>query len=301
MTCYFPVTGYRSKDLTKNGKRKLTFSPQTGYVDLPVTVPCGNCIGCRIERSRQWAVRCVHEAQFHEEKCFLTLTYSDEKLPPGGTLVKKHFQDFMKRLRKRSGGKIKFFHCGEYGDTTNRPHYHALIYGLNFADRKFYKTTPQGHKTYTSELLDTIWGHGQCQIGELTFDSAAYTARYIMKKVTGEKAQAHYMSLIPETGEVIQREPEYITMSKGIGQTFYETYTSDLYPEDFVVHGGKKLGVPKYYDKRLAVANPKALEKIKRKRIRKAATRAADNTPERLAVRRTVKESKLKTLSRNSI
>ena len=98
MACYHPMQGYRSAEVTKNGKRKIVFSPQKGYIDLPVKVACGQCIGCRLERSRQWAVRCMHEASMHMFNSFVTLTYDDDHLPEYNSLNYKHFQDFMKRL-----------------------------------------------------------------------------------------------------------------------------------------------------------------------------------------------------------
>lgn len=300
MPCYSPLTGYRSQTLTKNGKRKLTFSPQSGYVDLPQTVPCGQCIGCRLERSRQWAVRCVHEAQSHVDKCFVTLTYDDEHLPPGRTLVKADFQKFMKRLRKQTGEKIRFFHCGEYGDLDARPHYHALLFGIDFPDKKPHSTNGQGDVIYKSETLERIWGKGFCTIGALTFETAAYTARYIMKKVTGENAIHHYETVDSASGEIIQRQPEYITMSlkPGIGGDWFDKFSSDLYPSDFVVIRGQRQGVPKFYDRKVERDDPALLQRIKRKRIRSASKHKADQTPERLAVRQEVKLSQIKTLSR---
>lgn len=102
MPCYHPIQGWKSRFPNQKGKRPIVFK-QNSYADLdsPVTLACGRCIGCRLEYSRQWAVRCVHEASLYDDNCFITLTYDNENLPEGGTLVKKHFQDFMKRLRKK--------------------------------------------------------------------------------------------------------------------------------------------------------------------------------------------------------
>jgi len=149
MPCFSPLKGYKSKDLTKNGKRKLVFSSKQGYVDLPLEVPCGGCLGCRIDRSRQWAIRCEHEMQMHSHNCFITLTYSDDYLPRDGSLNVKHFQDFMKRFRRRvtdpddryfvsEDFKLRYFHCGEYGSATFRPHYHAIVFGYDFPDKRLW-------------------------------------------------------------------------------------------------------------------------------------------------------------------
>lgn len=297
MPCYSPLTGYKSTQLTKNGKRKLAFSG--GFQDLPVTVSCGQCIGCRLERSRQWATRCLHESQLHPVSSFVTLTYEDKSLPPGGTLNKKHFQDFMKRLRK-SCGKVRYFHCGEYGETSNRPHYHALLFGLDFPDKVFHTENGQGNTIYKSDALNTLWGHGFCTIGAVNFETAAYTARYILKKVTGAAAQAHYSSVDPSTGEITNRQPEYITMSlkPAIGQGWFDRFASDVYPDDFVVVRGKTIRPPRFYDRKFAELNPGEAEKIKYRRIRNGAQHKSDNTPERLAVKQQVKLAQIKSLSR---
>jgi len=299
MPCFNPLHGHKSADLTPNGKRKIVFGAG-GFRDLPVTVPCGQCIGCRLERSRQWAVRLMHEAQLHDRKCFLTLTYDPENLPPGGTLVKKHFQDFMKRLRKYANTKIRFFHCGEYGDQTERPHYHAIIYGYRPTDLVVHNENGQGDKLYISEQLAKIWGHGQALIGEVSFESAAYTARYILKKVTGERAQAHYRAFDPKTGEVFQRLPPYVTMSRrpGIARGWFDKFSSDVYPSDFIVIRGRKMLPPRFYDRVYAGFDLKAVERLKFQRQLKAKSHKADNTPQRLRDRQICKESQISTLKR---
>ena len=136
MPCYRPIKGYRSRRLNaETGKRPVVFNPRDGFYDQPVDLPCGQCIGCRLERSRQWAIRCVHEASLHERNCFITLTYRDECLPTNGSLDLDAFQKFMKRLRRRFGEGVRFFHCGEYGENFGRPHYHAILFNLDFSDK----------------------------------------------------------------------------------------------------------------------------------------------------------------------
>lgn len=302
MPCYSPLHGYRGRTLTKNGKFPVVFNEKDGYRDLPVDVPCGQCIGCRLERSRQWAMRLMHEAQSHEKTCFITVTYSDEQIPSGQTLVKSHFQNFLKRLRKHYGGGIRYFHCGEYGETTKRPHYHACLYGVDFTeDRTSYTNTPQGHTLFTSKTLDKIWGKGQCWIGNLSFDSAAYVARYILKKVNGDDAAKHYENVNLETGDIVPTLPEYITMSlkPAIGANWYERYKSDVFPRDECIMQGAQVKPPKYYTRRLEKSDAKLYRKIKAERIKTAKKRSADNTPERLAVRLEVKTAQISSLKRN--
>lgn len=236
----------------------------------------------------------------HELSTFVTLTYDDENLPESGSLVKSHYQSFMKRLRKFHGAPIRFFHCGEYGETTRRPHYHAILFGIDFADKKTHSKNAQGDQIYTSETLAKIWGKGHCWIGSVTDKSAAYVARYIMKKVTGEQANAHYESLNLSTGEIYRLTPEYITMSNrpGIGYTWFEQYAQDVFPSDTVITNGKETLPPKYYLRKLAEQSPKAQARITAKRIKRAKKCSANSTPERLRTRLIVKQSQVSQLKR---
>jgi len=308
MPCYHPLTGYRSKDRNPNGKRSIVFNPTHGFRDLPVTLPCGRCIGCRLERSRQWATRIMHEASMHQENCFLTLTYSPEELPKGGTLVKRHHQLFMKRTRKKLKKPMRYFQCGEYGELSSRPHYHSILFGIDFIDKKLYKVQ-NGNNLYVSETLGTIinkegdiqctgkglWPHGISVIGEATFESAAYVARYITKKITGPDAALYYRGKVPE----------YVTMSRrpGIGQAWLKKFTCDVFPRDFVLVDRKNSRVrcrpPKYYGSQFELLDPIQFSKIQAKRKVDADARSIDNTVERLKVRKKIQEYKFKRLIRN--
>lgn len=290
---------------SSKGKRQLVFDSKKGYVDLPFTVACGQCIGCRLERSRQWSVRLVNEAQLHELKCFVTLTYDDEHLPEGQTLVKQHFQHFMMRLRKHHatnnpGAKIRYFHCGEYGETTNRPHYHAILFGVDFTDKKPHSKNAQGDQLYISELLTKIWGFGNTLIGSVTPETCAYTARYLLKKVTGKNSADHYRYVLPSTGEIIQRQPEYITMSlkPGIGSEWYAKFKSDVFPSDTVVQKGKAQLPPRYYTRKLETEDPETHKKIQLQRSKRAVQYRGDNTPQRLADKELCRKSKIRQLQR---
>lgn len=235
----------------------------------------------------------MHEAQFHDHKWFATLTYKTP--PPGGTLVKKHVQDFLKRLRKKYGGGIRYFYCGEYGDVSQRPHYHAILFGCDFPDRRKHTTNKRGEVLYTSAILEQLWGHGFTLLGAVSFESAAYVARYIVKKVTGEAAGEHYKSIDRGTGEIIDRLPEFINMSlkPAIGATWFEKFQRDVYPNDFVIRDGYKQPAPKFYDRLYERIDLEAIKRIKYRRIKDAKKRKEDQTPERLAVRETVAKSKL--------
>lgn len=301
MPCYYPLIGYRSRDVNPTGKRPIVFNTNQGFRDLPVELPCGQCIGCRLERSRQWAIRCVHESQLHEDNCFLTLTYSDEHLPQHNSLFFPDFQLFMKRLRRSTDRKIRFFHCGEYGEQFGRPHYHVCIFNYDFNDKTHHKTL-NGNKLYVSQTLESLWTKGFSSIGDVTFESAAYVARYIMKKITGEQSIDHYNTINYQTGEILaERKPEYVTMSRrpGIGKLWFEKFKTDVYPDDFVVLRGKRLKPPKYYNAQYEMVYPSDYAKLKSKRIAGAKAHADNNTYERLRVREEVQQRKYEQLKRS--
>jgi len=304
MPCFSPLVGYRSQYPNENGKYPITFTPKFGYLDLIQQVPCGQCVGCRLERSRQWAVRCVHEASLFQHNSFITLTYDDEHLPKDRSLVLKHYQDFMKRLRKKFSGlepiadgsyPIRFYHCGEYGDRTRRPHYHAILFNFDFLDKVRWKEERNGSFLYVSPSLQKLWPFGYSVIGSVTFDSAAYVARYVMKKVNGDLKEDHYRVIDPDSGEVVDLSPEYSTMSRrpGIGKLWYDKFKGDVYPHDYVVINGKKVKPPKFYDSQFEYENPDDYLILKRNRKISAKEHVDNNTHERLMVREKVAKAKL--------
>jgi len=302
MPCFHPIKGYRAHARNPSGKRSIVIVRRDAHVDQPVTLPCGQCIHCRLERSRQWAIRCVHEKQLHEESCFITLTYSDKELPKYGTLVVEDYQKFMKRLRfKYSEKKIRFFHCGEYGEKTFRPHYHAILFGHDFVDKYHWETNPNtNEKYYRSETLEELWPQGNSIIGEATFESAAYVARYITKKITGPRAENHYSVVDKDTGEILQLKPEYVTMSRrpGIGKNWLEKYKNDVLSNDSVVIRGKEMKPPKSYDVYLEQICKEDFDKIKAHRQNNAKNFEQDSTWERLRVLEEVQEARLTQLKR---
>lgn len=301
VACFHPLKGYL--------KRGGGWTPKAtdGYLDMPKSVPCGQCIGCRLERSRQWAVRCVHEAQLHKSNVFITLTYNDQKMPVGRSLDYVHFQKFMKRLRFKMGSNIRFYMCGEYGDQFKRPHYHALLFNVDFADKYMWRKTKSGFPQYRSKTLEDLWtdpddgiSYGNCEIGTVTFESAAYCARYIMKKITGHAAQSFYTDIDLETGEYTERVPEFNNMSRrpGIGKGWLDKYSSEVYPNDFVVMRGVKMKPPRFYDNHYELLSPDEYEIVKKKRVEDTRKHVDNNTPERLAVREHCAQAKLTRLVR---
>jgi len=253
MTCYKPLSGYRARVPEASGKYKIVFNPMQGYLDLPVTVPCGQCIGCRLERSRQWAMRCVFESSLHVDNCFITLTYDDDHLPANKSLDVTHFQKFMKRLRFEYGNGIRFFHCGEYGDKYGRPHYHAILFNCDFPDKYFWQMSGN-QKLYRSDILEELWPFGISSIGEVTVKSVAYVARYTLKK---------RLSFSTETG-LCKPVPEYVTMSRrpGIASEWFNLFCTDVYPNDSLIFNGLEYRPPRYFDKLLEKFDPVMFEDV---------------------------------------
>jgi len=202
----------------------------------------------------------------HENNCFITLTYNDENLPHGETLVPQHFTKFIKRMRKNIG-PMRYYHCGEYGDQTTRPHYHACLFGYEPPDPELFSVQDE-FKLYTSKELSEVWGLGHATYGELSFETAAYTARYCTKKITGDQAQDHYTFIDGETGEIITKQPEYATMSRrpGIGKTWLDKYGQDTYEKDEVILRSKAMKPPRFYDKRFEHTDPQTFKTIKTER-----------------------------------
>ena len=289
MPCYHPLNAMRSSS-------GIQF---TGDTIGNIKIPCGRCVGCRLERSRQWSVRIMHESQLHAANSFITLTYDDAHVPSDYSLRYPDFQKFMKRLRKHTGLPIRYYMCGEYGETFSRPHFHSCIFGFRPEDGVEFSKS--GHNPiYTSEVLSKLWPFGFSSFGELTFESAAYVARYVMKKITGDAAKSHYEVIDDATGEVIQRVPEFAHMSlkPGIGSGWYDKFHSDVFPHDEVIARGLPCKPPRYYDKLLKRTNPVMHDEIKLQRVLDNYSKWRDNTPERLKIKETVKNAQISNLRR---
>lgn len=297
MACFRPLSAWQLED------GRVVFV-ERGAVARALDLPCGQCVGCRVERSREWAVRCVHEASLWHASVFVTLTYSDAHLR-SLSLVYSDFQNFMKRLRKRRSffdtrewqWLPRFYAAGEYGEGFERPHFHALLFGVFFEDREFLKELPSGFRLYRSAELEKLWPFGFASIGDVTFESAAYVARYVMKKVTGQAAEQHYEFVDIGSGEVSQRRPEFNRMSlkPGIGAKWYERFHAEVFPLDEVILNGAKMSPPKYYDKLKAKSDPSGFEEIEFARFVRSQNEsfAGENRPARLAVREAVAKARI--------
>lgn len=241
MGCYHPVR------LREGAERVLT-------------VPCGKCIGCKLERSRQWAVRIMHEASLYDRNCFITLTYDEEHLPERGSLDRAAFPLFMKRLRKScEPQKVRYFHAGEYGSLLGRPHYHACLFNYDFGDKR-YHTMRGGFPVWRSAALEALWPFGLAEVGTVTFESAAYVARYLVKR---EVDSARRLNL--ETGEVTEVEREYCTMSRrpGIAAEWLRLYGDEVFAADSVVVRGRECKPPRFYDSQFELIDPAGMAYVR--------------------------------------
>lgn len=298
MACFSPLHCYTAR------KGGITFN-RNESIGSPRELPCRRCIGCRLDQSQGWAVRCTHEIQWQEQQgrpsCFITLTYNDEHLPPDHSLNKKHLSDFIKSLRQKlSPQLIRFYGCGEYGEKFARPHYHAIIFGYDFSeDRKLWKIS-NGMRLYTSEQLSSTWHKGFCSIGTATFQSAAYIARYIMKKQNGEAAPGHYLYQKIGAEELIPIAPEFTIMSNrpGIAADWFAQFHGDVYPANSVRLNNRWYKPPLYYRNIYKKKFPKEYSEVLEKAKIQHQLHKDDNTPERLWVREQVKQAKIRRLKR---
>lgn len=317
MPCYHPVTAWRSRaGRSANGSWPLVFNKSEGFKDKEVQIPCGGCIGCRLEYSRQWALRCVVEASMHKENCFVTLTYNDDHLPKDLSLQKKDLLSFIKRLRRDYAG-IRYFSCGEYGDRFERPHYHLCIFNYSFNDleeikyagprntfsafcrkhEQAYRQQKQllnesfspydrskeftDYSIYRSEQLERLWEKGFSTVGKFNFETAAYVARYVTKKIKGPDAESYYDG----------RQPEFCLMSRkpGIGKAWFDKWKSDVLNIDGMAKDHLTYMPPKYYDNIIAFTDPDKYKKIKERRKK----RFKELSPETLARRENYQYIKL--------
>lgn len=246
----------------------------------------------------------MHEADLYENNQFITLTYNNENLPDDLSVSLDEWQRFMKRFRKEySESKIRFFGCGEYGDKNFRPHYHAIIFNMDFEDKELIKLSKLGHKYYRSERLAKVWPKGYNVIGDVTFESAAYVARYVMKKRLGKQNEIkdYYTRVDDQTGQILEVDPEFVTMSRrpGIGRDWYELYGKNAHEKDFITMNGIQMKPPKYYDGLLEKIDESKLADIKAERVEYAKKFEENNGLERLKVREQIQKRKAEKLIRN--
>ena len=325
MSCTNPLTAWKY-GVTKNGKQALTFrEPPEAEGEFEIQlVPCGKCEHCRVNQSRDWATRVFHEMQINPIGCFVTLTINDASMIkksftrqekrngkeveveyPAYSVYPRTLQLFIKRLRKaiaikegrkKHYQKFKYLACGEYGESYLRPHYHLVIMGYDFPDKKHWQVSDSGAPIYRSRLLESTWTYGYSSIGEANWRTAAYIARYTLKKRKDPQA---YQRINTETGEIHNLRPEFLLMSKGIGQDWWNKYRVDTDKDYLIVDGDKTVRVPRYYDKLREKFDSESLAEIKAEREKEAIKRQAEDIDTRKLARREVKAAQVKMLKRS--
>lgn len=238
MPCFHPLPAWRGRRTNPaTGRRPVAFRLDDGFVDQPLELPCGRCAGCVQDRANEWALRCEHESKLWFSNYFLTFTYDDAHLPPGGSLCLSHLQDFWKRARHLWPG-LRYFACGEYGEQFARPHYHALVFNWKPADLES-RTRMDGERVFSSASTVKCWGHGNVQVDAFSPAAAAYVCNYVRKK-SGVRP-SDYGGRLPEF-QVMSRRP-------GIGGIFARRSFNDFIPDGFVTRrGGARRRIPRFYD-----------------------------------------------------
>lgn len=255
MACFTPMKAFRdAENAIKFGES------QDGAL---LYLPCGRCIGCRQDLTKDWAVRCQHESQMHTYNCVLTLTFNEDNLNSQNSLVKDDIQNFIKRMRQFISRdkelkskypqfykqKISYLYCGEYGERFERPHYHIIIFGFDFPDKKYLKESKSGDQMFTSAMLEKLWPFGHSTIGQMSMATAMYFASYITKYVSNDEKSQIYTN--KDTGEYRQPEFGHASKKPAIGQSWFKKYYKDLLSSDSVVIQNQHYRIPRYYLKLL--------------------------------------------------
>lgn len=298
MPCYRPYLGFQAPS------GKVYFKPDRNFEWKQIPIPCGKCLGCRLEYSRQWALRCVKEAKYHERNCFITITYSDDYLPKRG-VSKKHIQDFFKRLRRRLGYHnliddqigLRYFLCGEYGSTTYRPHYHAIVFGYKPFDLVYFgfdQDTKQ--EIYISPWLSSVWGMGNVIVGQnVTFETCAYVARYVMKKLEVDSKNDEFYKNFNKDFILCSRRP-------ALGYKFFAENQREIERLDKVlIRDGVQCLPPRYYSRKIKESNPEKYEEIKQKRIDNAPKETLARAYARLRAAGALKKQQIENLKRKKV
>ena len=239
------------------------------------------------------------ETRYHEHAWFVTFTYRDEDLPSDFSVSKREVQLLMKRIRREFVVPIRSFTAAEYGDSegaTKRPHYHSILWGLPLSDLCDERTSQRGFAMWKSPSLEACWGKGFVDVARVDRSTLSYVAGYSFKKLGGRRAEEAYRRVHPVTGEVLQVEPEFALMSRrpGIGFRWVDEFRETDLLHDDVRIDGRATPMPGYFRRKHfealpedGVFSPAFMAKLLKSSEAKARARerAADMTPERLAVR----------------
>lgn len=302
MSCYRPLPASR--------RRGSVAPPTVGWRRQDgdaLELPCGRCIGCRLDRGRMWQLRILHEAQLYDSNYCATFTYDQAHVP--FELEYRHFQLFLKRLRKAKvgvtvladrGRPIRFFVAGEYGGMTGRPHWHAILFNVQFADRVLLH-----NGKFRSAELERLWSHGGVELDAVSPQAAAYVAGYTVTKAQRAEGVARFELVNLCTGELSYRRREFAKMSlnPALGTDWFVRFAGDLFPGDFAVSDAKRWKVPRFYWERFKrTADPGVVEEIAYGRyLRSLEQPPEESAPERRAVREEYAERRAKMFSERGL
>lgn len=293
MPCYRPLTGWNKL----GGGLTSRKSASNGST---LTVPCGQCIGCRLDKQRDWTARICHEARLWPVNAWLTITYDEANLPWDQSLNLRHWQLFIKHLRRDLAPRqIRFIAQGEYGDQTGRPHYHAVVFNYSSGDLKIWKPRDGMAPIFLAPRLTALWKKGNVFESPFEPGCANYIAAHCVKRLSQEKAEESGLlqRLHLQTGEWITARPEFWVMSRrpGIGAGYFDRYADELWTHDSVILHNREASVPRYYNRLMEEADPERYARLRDARVAEARKpdRRANNTPARLASREQVTKARL--------
>ena len=313
MSCDYPVELFRVVN-PDTGKTEFKGAQAKTEDSEPYLVRCGQCIGCGLDRANEWAIRAMQEAQMHEENQFLTLTYDDDHLPADWSLRPHDVRRFVRRLRRKYSGQLKYMVCGEYGGEGSRPHYHMIVFGLELPDKEVVSTNKNGDRLYRSEQLESVWKNGFVQAGAVTHQTAAYVASYTLKDTSiksrdKEGKLLKYTVTDKDTGEIQERRRPFFhtsTNGGGIGASWFAKYGADVISSGkFVYRKGKEfIEMPalRYHLKLHAKADELDAEALAQAKAVEAdrPEKRKESTRERREVKASVREAKMKQRRRGS-
>lgn len=288
MSCYHPIVCYY-----KPGE-KISFKPfKTGILDKDfkkISIGCGKCIGCKLDHSREWISRLLMEYEYNKECYFLTLTYNDENVPV--SLQKSHCQKFIKRLRNTFDFlNVKYFICGEYGEKTYRPHYHAIIFGVDFLNPNIFKPKKYDNNNhFYSDKLNDLWSFGYVIYAKANSSNIGYTTRYTYKKVGTDKKLKDF-----------GLQDTFLLCSHKLGLDYFLKNKDEIINRGCLYFNGQQYSIPRYFLKKLEVIDGESLKKIKRRNEIKANKMAASYSLVDLGKQELLKKLKLKFLKRNQM
>lgn len=248
-------TGQKIKFLHKF-KDAMTYPElKAKYGDMYVEIPCGKCDACVEQKTKSWAIRCCLEAGQYSDNCFLTLTYSPKCVP---FVKKQDIFKFIKALRNKYGAGIRYYGVFEYGTQSDRPHFHIILFNFFPQDSEIVAPGPFGGYYYKSKELQSLWKFGFVSVGDLSFNSCAYVARYCNKKI--------------KDNGVIHKIPEFSFMSRrpGIGENYFRDHYESLVATDKIyapIEGRYSFSSFRYFDKLIEKIDPFKLQELKDRRI----------------------------------